>query len=327
MIEHYITWWNVENLFDTKDSPRRPEWLAKTLARELKSWNSTLLEQKLNNLASVMIQMNQEKGSDVYGLCEVENLHVLELLSNKLNAALPQRDYKVIHHNMDDKRGIDIGVIFDSKKYNIKQLDGENKVFSYRITKRYPTRDILQVELETKKGNDLVLLLNHWSSRIAGKFESEPYRIISAETLSYWVMRIQEVLGNRIPILVMGDFNDEPFDRSLTNYALSTNNLEKVKAGRNPYLYNLMWELAGKRLGTYVYGSNSSILDQILVSKGLLYSNSSIKIGKDTAKIEVFDGMVKGKYKTPVRFKSSDKKYNTNGFSDHLPVSVKLLEK
>ncbi|PQJ73152.1 endonuclease/exonuclease/phosphatase family protein [Polaribacter butkevichii] len=327
MVAHYITWWNTENLFDIKTSPRRPEWLAKTLAKELKYWDSTLLENKLNNLVSIMIQMNQEKGSDIYGLCEVENLYVLEQLSNKLNLLLPQRAYKVIHHSMEDKRGIDIGVIFDSNKYKIKQLDGENKVFTYRITKRSPTRDILQVELETIKGNDLVLLLNHWVSRMAGKFESEPYRIISAETLSYWIMRIQQELGDKIPIVVLGDFNDEPFDRSLKEYALSTNNLEKVKAGRNPYLYNLMWELAGNRLGTYVYGSNSSILDQILVSKGLLFNNSNITIGKETAKIEVFKGMVKGKYKTPVRFKLSGKKYNPNGYSDHLPVSIKLIEK
>lgn len=327
MIEHYITWWNVENLFDVNNSPRRPKWLEKTLAKELKSWNSSLLEKKLDNLVSVMKKMNEGKGSDIYGLCEAENLYVLEQLSEKLNKLLPLRNYIVIHHNMDDKRGIDIGVIFDSNKYKIKQLNGENKVFTYRVTKRSPTRDILQVEFETKKGNNLVLLLNHWSSRLAGKYESEPYRIISAETLSYWVMRIQEILGNEIPILVMGDFNDEPFDRSLTDYALSTNSIEKVKGSKNPYLYNLMWELAGMRKGTYVYGSKTSILDQILVSKGLLPSKSNIEIGKEPAKIEVFDGMVKGKYNTPIRFKRSDKKYNANGFSDHLPISIKLIEK
>ena len=326
MTEHYITWWNVENLFDTKTSPRRPKWLVKTLAKELESWNSSLLRKKLNNLSKAMIQMNDGMGSDIIGLCEVENLFVLERLADKLNRAFSVRDYKVIHHNTDDKRGIDIGVLYDSKKYRIKQLDGENKVFTYRITKRSPTRDILQVELITKKENDLVLLLNHWYSRLSGKFESEPYRIISAETLSYWVMRIQEILGDQVPILVMGDFNDEPFDRSLVEYALSTNNLEKVKSGRNPYLYNLMWEIAGGRTGTYVYGGNSSILDQFLVSKGLLIKNAKIKLDASSAKIEAFEGMVSGKYNTPVRFKGSDKNYNTDGYSDHLPISVKLIE-
>lgn len=327
MTEHYITWWNLENLFDTKTSRRRPKWLAKKLAPELKSWNSSLLRRKLKNLSSVMSKMNDGKGSDIYGLCEVENLFVLGRLSDQLNRQLSGRNYQVILHNSDDKRGIDVGVIYDKKKYKIQQLDGKNKVFTYRITKRSPTRDLLQVELVTKKGNDLVLLLNHWYSRLSGKFESEPYRIISAETLSYWVMRIKEILGENIPILVMGDFNDEPFDRSLVQYALSSHSKERVKASRNPYLYNLMWELAGTRQGTHVFGSEITILDQFLASKGLLNSESKIILGPEPAKIEIFEGMVRGKYNTPVRFKDSKNDYNLDGYSDHLPISVKLLEK
>ena len=326
MTEHYITWWNVENLFDVKTSPRRPTWLAKNLQRELKTWNNQLLRNKLNNLSSVMQQINEGKGADVFGLCEVENQYVLQKLADRLNVLLPERKYKIILHNSDDKRGIDIGVIFDSKKYKIRQMDGENKVFSYRITKRSPTRDILQVELITKRGNDLVLLFNHWYSRLSGKFESEPYRIISAETLSYWVMRIQEILGEYIPILVMGDFNDEPHDRSLTDYALSTNNKARVLRGRSPYLYNLMWEVAGQRQGTHVFGAESTLIDQFLVAKGLLSNQSPITLGKEPAKIEIFDGMVKGSYNTPIRFKAKGN-YNLGGYSDHLPISVILVEK
>ncbi|MFC1849266.1 hypothetical protein ACFL27_03560 [candidate division CSSED10-310 bacterium] len=37
-----------------------------------------------------------------------------------------------------------------------------------------------------------------------------PYRILAAETLSYWIEKIQDIKGNDIPILVMGDFNDQP---------------------------------------------------------------------------------------------------------------------
>lgn len=31
MDQHYIAWWNLENLFDVEDSPDRPEWLASQL--------------------------------------------------------------------------------------------------------------------------------------------------------------------------------------------------------------------------------------------------------------------------------------------------------
>ena len=36
---------------------------------------------------------------------------------------------------------------------------------------------------------------------------------------SYWMSRIIEIKGKDIAVLTMGDFNDEPFNRSLTEYA------------------------------------------------------------------------------------------------------------
>lgn len=324
--QHYITWWNVENLFDLRNSPRRPEWLENKLNAELKKWTRTILKTKLKNLVSIMQLINAGKGADIFGLCEVENQYVLQLLADRLNDALPHRSYKIILHNSEDKRGIDIGVIYDSKKYSIQQMNGENKVFTYRITKRSPTRDILQIELVTKRGNNLVLLMNHWYSRLSGKYFSEPYRIISAETLSYWVMRTQEILGKDTPILVMGDFNDEPFDRSMTEYAQSSSSKKKVLSGRNPYLYNLMWDLFGKEVGTHAYGSEILLIDQFLVSKGLIKRGSKLKIKEGSCKIEIFDKMVKGKYNTPIRYSAGKNKYNKNGVSDHLPISIIIEE-
>jgi endonuclease/exonuclease/phosphatase family metal-dependent hydrolase len=326
-VEHYITWWNVENLFDVRNSPRRPEWLEKKLNSELKKWTRTILNTKLKNLVSIMQSLNDGKGSDIYGLCEVENQYVLHLLADRLNDALPDRAYEIILHNSDDKRGIDIGVIYDTKKYSIQQLNGENKVFTYRITKRSPTRDILQIELVTKRGNNLVLLMNHWYSRLTGKYFSEPYRIISAETLSYWVMRTQEELGVDTPILVMGDFNDEPFDRSMTEYAQSTSSKKKVLSGRNPYLSNLMWGLFGKEVGTHTYGSEVLLIDQFLVAKGLIQRDAKLKVKEGSCKIEVIASMVKGKYNAPIRFNSRKNVYNKKGVSDHLPISLIIEEK
>ena len=152
--------------------------------------------------------------------------------------------------------------------------------------------------------------------------------MMAGETLSYWMKRIQEIKGKKVPVLLMGDFNDEPYSRSLTEYALSTNNRYKVVYGRNPYLYNLMWELIGKRVGSYVYNSEPIMIDQFLVPKGIVLDGGKFKIKKDSVRLEIFEGMVKGRYKKPVRFaRPSDKSnYNPDGFSDHLPVSVELVE-
>ena len=194
------------------------------------------------------------------------------------------------------------------------------------MIKRYPTREIVQATLKVKSsGVELILIGNHWSSRSAGQFSSEPYRIITAETLSYFAQRIQEVKGKDAAIIVMGDFNDEPHSRSLTDYALSNLNRDKVVYARNPALYNLMWGLLGERKGSYVYNGLSMMIDQFLVSKGIAKRSGAFNLDESSVKLEVFSGMISGRYDTPVRFGQS--KPNMAGYSDHLPISFILGEK
>ena len=41
-MEYYIAFWNVENLFDVVNSPRRSDKLQRTLGRELSGWTEAL---------------------------------------------------------------------------------------------------------------------------------------------------------------------------------------------------------------------------------------------------------------------------------------------
>jgi hypothetical protein len=82
--------------------------------------------------------------------------------------------------------------------------------------------------------------------------------------------------------------------------------------------------------GTLYFNGNGNIFDQLLVSKGLMIPNSSITVKESTAKIEIFPEMVDHRVSYgPIRFglpKGNVSNVNTNGFSDHFPVSVVLLE-
>ena len=189
MNTHNIFWWNLENLFDIENSPRRSQFLNNKLDSELIGWTQDILDQKIDNLSSVIAKFNNNNGPDILGVCEVENAHVLQLLSNKLSTLL-SRNYTFAIVDGEDKRGIDTALIYDSDKY-----DQNPETFTLRITKRNPTRDLFQVQLTTQTGNTLVLILNHWPSRSGGHLESEPFRIMVAENLSYWVERIHEELG------------------------------------------------------------------------------------------------------------------------------------
>jgi len=294
MRTHYFAWWNVENLFDVHDAPSRPPWLQKQLGSELKGWTLKVLDQKVKQLASVIQRMNEGGGPDLLGVCEVENANVLRKLIAALD--LPNRDYAVAHHDGSDNRGIDVAFIYDTKLYRAGEL------FHNVIQKRTSTRDILQVNFELKStGETFVVFGNHWPSRLGGTFESAPYRMMAGETLAYFHERARAHLGNEVPVIVMGDFNDGPGARSMVDYALSSFSKTRVKNARNPMLYNLMWPVLAKGRGTHVYGSDVDCLDQILVSKALLKDGGVMRLAGEVELVE-FEGMTKGGYRTPRRF-------------------------
>ena len=323
-MEYFIAWWNLENLFDVENSTNRPEWLQKKLKNELAGWNTTVLNNKLKQLASIISQMNNNKGPDLLGVCEVENSTVLEKLVTAL--AFTGRNYAVVHSDARDARGIDVAFIYDQNLFK-KPTSGD--VFSHVVIKRNATRDIVQVNFQTKsqQKNDLVVIGNHWPSKLGGDLESEPYRIIAAETMSYWIERIYANFEKEVPVIVMGDFNDEPFNRSITHYALGLKDSSKVKSkrSRKPYLYNLMWPLQNDKSGTHYYNS-WGMLDQILVNRPLLRKESPLQLVSDSCQIFKTSDMLKSS--KPRRFSrpSAGSRFDPNGFSDHLAVTVQLFE-
>ena len=324
MSDLYIGWWNLENLFDVFDSPARPEWLQRELQNELRGWDQAILNRKIGQLAKIILQMNQGQGPDILGVCELENKPVMDLLVQSLSPL--DRNYDVAHHDTSDKRGIDVAFIYDRDKFT---FEGQ---FFYVVLKRSATRDIYQVNLRSSSGKPLIVIGNHWPSRTGGVLETEPYRIIAGETLSYWNKRIMEVRGNDIAVVVMGDFNYEPFNRSIFDYAIATNSKTKVLNARNPMFYNLMWSFLGKGIVTHYYFNFPNVLDQFMVSKGALNARSGFKVketadGAQTVAIEMFTEMVStGDYPDPIRFGRPSATLNETGFSDHYPISVVLEE-
>jgi endonuclease/exonuclease/phosphatase family metal-dependent hydrolase len=321
MPSYYVAFWNLENLFDVDGSPQRPEWLQRALARELAGWNAEVLDLKISQLARIIRQMNGGAGPDVLGVCEIENEHVLRLLIEAL--ALTTRDYDVAHADTSDERGIDVAFLFDQAIFEKREQ------FSQVILARNATRDLFQVTLGIKaSGRELIVIGNHWPARSEGQYESEPYRILAAETLSYWHERIMAIKGADMPVLAMGDFNDEPFNRSLVEYALSSFQPAKVLKARSPRFFNLMWPLLGQRRGTHYFDNFASLLDQFLASRPLLERTAPIRVDPESVRIEAFPEMVgRGDYPAPRRFGRPSSGLDRTGFSDHFPISVVLHER
>lgn len=319
MQERYIAFWNLENLFDVEDSPRRSEKLQRAIGQEVRGWTQPRLDRKIAQLAHIVRQMNGGKGPDLLGVCEVENDFVLQLLVRAL--APLGRNYAVAHHDMSDGRGIDVGFIYDGDRFTVETQ------FSHFVMRRNATRDLLQVNFRTRQNRLLVVIGNHWPARLGGKLESDAYRAIAGETLAYFHERILEVQGSDTPVLALGDFNDEPFDRSLVDYALSDRTRTQVTNARSARFFNLMWPWTGQGLGTHYFENEPNLLDQFLVNKNLLTERSPLKVLPESVEILRFPEMVsRGDYPKPIRFGGIGKPLNTNGFSDHFPIAVTLLE-
>jgi len=335
--EYYIAWWNVENLYDVMPWDERARKVRNTrdLKKNLEDWDDATLEKKLGQLAEIIKEMNTGRGPDILGVCEIENESVLRKLTEKIRADnLANRNYHVVHHDSPDPRGIDVAFIYDRDLFDLyikdpnapEGSDDRRYWFSHEVIKRAPTRDIFQVNFHPKAEatKPLILIGNHWPSRLGGVYESEPYRIIAAETLSYFSLRIQQVYGNQIPILVMGDFNDDPGSRSMTEYALSHRNEDVVENARTPTLLNLMWPLMDSGYGTFWF-DEPLFFDQFLVSKGFLVNNGTFSVVKDSVEVirpkKMWENP-KGEYPQPREF--GWKPRDPLGYSDHFPIALKI---
>ncbi len=323
---YFVSWWNVENLFDSVSSPRRTEKLKRALGKSLNGWTTVLRDKKIDQLANVIAALNDGAGPDLLGICEVENEFVVNALKDRVSGKLPGRSYSVVHADTADKRGIDVAFIYDDTKLEVPA----DQVFQHTVMRRTATRDIVQVNFVTKPACRVWAVFgNHWPSRSGGQAQSDGYRQIAGETLAYFHQRVLEIHGDDTPVLVMGDFNDEPFNTSLVRHALSTRQRKRVVRASSPRLWNLMWPLVGDGVGTFYFSNAANVLDQILVNEHMLKPASPIKADAESVTIESgFPGIndPAATYPQPIRFGGMGKAVNEQGFSDHYPISVEVSE-
>ncbi len=295
-----IAWWNLENLFD-REGASRPQSLADRIGKELLGWTAAIRDKKLDQLASIISQLFGGAGPDLLGVCEVESEAVLQLLVDRMNQDLPNRTYRISHHNSQDARGIDTSLVFDQKMLSRKERD------FVMIQKRRATRDLFWTRFETKQGsNAFVAIAAHWPSRSGGQYASQPFRMMAGETTSFLMEQLRAQFGADIPMVLMGDFNDEPFDRSMQEYLLGSRDVGRVRAAKNPMALNLMWPLmfsdqSNVNPGTYLYKSDWNMLDQFLVNKPLV-GTSGFRADRNSATIFTPPEMQVGSSKKPRRF-------------------------
>ena len=125
-------------------------------------------------------------------------------------------------------------------------------------------------------------------------------------------------------IVVIGDFNDEPINKSVTDVLGAKPNTANTTY-KDKDLINLTHSIKMSGEGTYNYQGNWNMLDQIIVSEGLLQAKKGLKTSIGSAVIYRQDFLLfkHKKYgETPNRTYGGSRYYG--GYSDHLPIYLKM---
>jgi endonuclease/exonuclease/phosphatase family metal-dependent hydrolase len=329
-----VGFYNVENLFDSEKDRGKNDWAylpketqgKKEACQKINyhryrkeclngDWTSIKVDLKVKQIAKSL----ESIPLDILGVCEVENEKVLNLLSKEMGLK-----GMAISHG-PDKRGIDVGLLYRQNPIFKKVLTKEHRIESIDYFKKKPTRPILEVEFQMKKGPSLHVFINHWPSL------SNPTkaRISAAKVLR---ARVEKILkeDSKASILAMGDFNTidsdypHPFKEELLKGGLlsdvhqSVMNSKKIDKQKKKSM----------PLGTYFYTPKMqwNLLDRFFVSSNLM-DLDSYQIHNPSFLTQVYEYQDKKSavygsrvVGIPARYNHHKKKKKQLGYSDHFAI-------
>jgi predicted extracellular nuclease len=314
-----IAFYNVENLFDTIDSPMTidSEYMPNSSLR----WTKQRYEAKLKSISKVIDSMGFPS---VLGMVEVENRLVLEDLT--ATKTLKTHNYGIAHFDSPDERGIDCGMIYKKADFQVNNAKPHRIIFPNEPKDR--TRDILEVS-GILRGVPVTFFVNHFPSRRGGAEESDNKRVFVAKVLRNAVDSVLKKDANR-HIIIMGDLNDEPKDKSLIEglkaiyWTRTATPMPKIEKNS---LYNLAAGVKDSGFGSYFYKGEWEVIDQMIVSGSLLDSQSKL-VSTDSETVFSADFMT---YKDKTGKKLPNRTYTgptyRGGYSDHFPVYLTVYFK
>jgi len=304
-----VAFYNLENLFDTKDNPKTRD--DDFLPDSEKRWNKKRYQRKIHKLGTTISNigfLRSGKAPALIGIAEVENLQVVQDLIASRH--LKNKAYGIVHYNAPDERGIDVALLYKKEFFELLDSKPVELLLKAQNGKRDYTRDILWVTglLNTEK---IHILVNHWPSRRDGAHLTEYKRVAAAQKNREIIAEIRSK-EPEAKIIVMGDFNDNPTNASIKEHLVQQD------------FFNPMEQLLTRSEGSLSYRSTWNLFDQVIFSTNFhkyekqQHSFSTAKIF-DRDFLKIYKGRHRG---TPFRTYTG-RKYK-GGYSDHFPVYIQL---
>lgn len=316
-----IAFYNCENFYDTVDNPAIND--DDFTPSGDKNYNSVIYWNKVEHLATVVSQIGADVNPDgpaMIGVAEIENDTVLnDLIHHPL---LKDRNYKIVHYDSKDIRGIDVAFLYNPKYFTVEE---SKKLFVHLPEGAKDvvfTRDILWVKGKLD-GETVYIFVNHWPSKRGGEVRSAPGRAAAAQVDKNFIDSLERTNVDA-KIILMGDLNDDPVSPSITKVLQAKSVIEEVKRGQ---LYNPWTELYKKGIGTLAYQDAWGLFDQLIISSAWLNREQD---GFFYYQQHIFNKpfLIEniGKYKGyPMR--TWDGNTYRGGYSDHFPTYLVMLKK
>lgn len=180
-----VVFWNVENFFDYR-SPGKPQY-----------WTAGRFRAKCDAVAKTLLRIADRYGRlpDAVGFAEVENGYVLQRLC--ASTALRKLDYRIVHYESPDHRGIDCALL--CRRSTLPLRASAPKHVPDSAGGVMATRDILLAEFDS-----LAILVNHHPSQIGGKDERREAARARLQTLTDSLHA-----AGTARTLAVGDFNQD----------------------------------------------------------------------------------------------------------------------
>lgn len=315
-----VGFYNQENLFDTCHDEGKNDY--DFLPNGSYKWDKLKYTHKLHNMARALADMGTDmlpNGCAVIGLSEVENSRALDDLVAE--PELAARGYRYAHIEGPDRRGVDCAMLYNPALFTLRDVKLVPYVPELEQDSTFMTRGFLIVSGQMADEHVTVIVC-HWPSRFSGSF----YR----ECAGRQVKVVKDSLLRDDPdckVLVMGDMNDDPMNRSMAVELGARKTIQEMGDGD---MFNPWWKILENGTGTLSYQGSWNLFDQIVMSPNLIDRTGT----KDYSKLTYLKCQIQRRdylLQSEGAYKGSPKRTTAggvwlDGFSDHLPVVVYLVK-
>lgn len=227
-------------------------------------------------VAAYLTELRRNLNVDIMALGEVCTEDINDIIAAIGDPYLSFHDAT----HMVDRCKFDIAILFDRRRLSLDASGSILDSFGKATLKVGEKLSFISCE----SGEYLHLFVSHWPSRLHCP-ELDSKRTEIGTSLRKTLDEIRNGATSKQYIVLMGDYNDDPYSPSLSNHLLATRDRELARTN-DSFLYNPFWRWLGESApfvhgqeiksicGTHYYSSGSHsrwfTFDQIMFSSAFL---------------------------------------------------------